>query len=74
MVVVVAETARATDELAKHDVAEGVAPPATRVAPTDLLCLIPALLLDAVGEAPPGVGVRAWDWVAVVDVEVIEGG
>lgn len=51
VVVIMAEAARATNELAKDDVAEGVPAPAVGVSSPDLLGLLPALLLHAVGEA-----------------------
>jgi hypothetical protein len=52
VVVIVAEAAGAPDELAEDDVPERVAPPSLRVAPGHLLCLLPALLLHSVREAP----------------------
>lgn len=58
VIVIVAETPRATDELAEHDVPDGVATPPVRITALDRLGLVPALLLHAVREAP-GVRIRA---------------
>lgn len=55
VVVIVAETPRAADELAEHDVPDGVAAPPVGISALDLLGLVPALLLHDVREAP---GVR----------------
>jgi len=46
------ETTRATYELAKDSIAEGVPAPAVGVSSFDLVCLFPAFLLNAVREAP----------------------
>lgn len=51
MVVVMTETARATYELAKEDVAEGVPAPSSGVSSFDLVGFFPALLFDTVWEA-----------------------
>lgn len=72
MIIVMAETTRATYELAKDSIAEGVPAPSIRVSSFDLVSFLPAFLLDTVWEASR-VRVRVWvgivveesDWVVV---------
>jgi len=52
MIIIMTETSRAAHELPKQEVAERVSAPALRVSASDLLGLVPALLLHAVREAP----------------------
>lgn len=52
MVIIMTETSRATHELPKDDVADGVSAPTIRVSASNLLGLVPALLLHTIGEAP----------------------
>lgn len=52
VIIIMTETSRATHELPKDDVAEGVSAPTFRVSASNLLRLIPALLLHAIGKAP----------------------
>lgn len=57
MVIIITETSRAPHELPKHDVADRVSAPPVGVSASDLLGLVPTLLLHAVREAS-GVGIR----------------
>ncbi len=51
VIVIVTETTRATNELAKDDVAEGIPAPAIGVSSFDLVGLFPTLLFDRVRKA-----------------------
>ena len=55
------ETSCATHELPKDEVSKRVSAPAIRVSTSDLVSLVPALLLHAVWETPRVVGVRGGD-------------
>lgn len=52
VVIIMAEATRTAYKLSEHDISKRVAAPPVRISALDLLRLLPALLLHAVGEAP----------------------